>query len=272
MDKQLKILLVEDQALIALRSQKMLENLGFAVQVCTDGETAIGICSESAAYDLVLMDIDLGDGIDGITAARHILASHDVPVIFVSAHTETEIILKTELVTAYGYIVKDSNPIAYDASIKMALKLFAEKQRTRTIEKILAETIELLNQPLFISDTNGDVIYANRIFQGMQSPNIGAYGYKSFAEFSKEMEVFDARGKLLESSDWASIRGLRGLEGKDEPYYVLRKPEGIILFGHYNFGPIRDSSGTIIGSYVVVTRILPDIAEGMAERIKAQVF
>nr|WP_208652356.1 hypothetical protein [Leptospira kemamanensis] len=64
--------------------------------------------------------------IEGTEAAKIILEKTDIPLIFLSSHTEKEIVTKTEGITSYGYVVKSSTITVLDASIKMALKLFME--------------------------------------------------------------------------------------------------------------------------------------------------
>ena len=61
---------------------------------------------------------------DGTEAAGIILKDHDIPVIFLSGHTEPAVVNKTERITSYGYVVKSSSITVLDASIKMAFKLF----------------------------------------------------------------------------------------------------------------------------------------------------
>jgi PAS domain S-box-containing protein len=70
------------------------------------------------------MDIDLGEGMDGTEVARAILQDHDIPVVFLSSHIEKEVVEKTEKITSYGYVVKNTGITVLDASIKMAFKLF----------------------------------------------------------------------------------------------------------------------------------------------------
>jgi len=61
-----------------------LEKYGYAVQVVTTGEQAVEAVETSSKIDLVLMDINLGDGIDGTEAAQIILKDHDIPIIFLA--------------------------------------------------------------------------------------------------------------------------------------------------------------------------------------------
>jgi PAS domain S-box-containing protein len=124
------ILLVEDEALIALAEKRKLEQAGYKVFHSSTGESAVDIVNEDpAAVDLILMDINLGPGIDGTKAAQDILRNHDIPIVFLSSHTEPEIVEKTEEITNYGYVVKSSVFTVLDASIKMAFKLFRAKKQ-----------------------------------------------------------------------------------------------------------------------------------------------
>ncbi len=124
------ILLVEDEAIIALAEIKKLEGVGYAVIHAPSGEKAIELFRRGpGSYDLILMDIDLGAGIDGTEAAREILRAHDVPILFLSSHTEPEAVAKTEEITNYGYVVKSSVFTVLDASIKMSFKLFEAQKR-----------------------------------------------------------------------------------------------------------------------------------------------
>ncbi|MBU0929325.1 MAG: response regulator [Spirochaetes bacterium] len=126
---QKTILLVEDEALIAMYEARQLEGEGYRVITASRGEKAVAIVSdEGTEIDLVLMDIDLGPGMDGTEAAVEILRRRDVPLVFLSSHTEKEIVRKTEVITNYGYVVKDSSFTVLDASIKMAFKLFEARK------------------------------------------------------------------------------------------------------------------------------------------------
>lgn len=134
-----KILLVEDEVLVALHEKQQLEKRGYSVNHVVSGEDAVlQALNEDALCDVILMDIDLGPGMDGTQAAEKILHVRDVPIVFLSSHTEPEIVEKTEKITSYGYVVKNSGMVILDASIKMALKLFNEKmERKQAEEKVL---------------------------------------------------------------------------------------------------------------------------------------
>ena len=90
MNSRLKktILLVEDEVVTARAEARMIERFGYNVIHSYNGEEAVKAIFEKREIDLVLMDIDLGPGMDGTQAAEKILSIRDLPVVFFSAHTE----------------------------------------------------------------------------------------------------------------------------------------------------------------------------------------
>jgi DNA-binding NarL/FixJ family response regulator len=119
-----QILLVEDEALIAMAEAHMLEKQGFSVKTVLNGTDAIreGIKNE---IDLILMDIDLGrNRMDGTEASKKILEQRDVPIIFLTSHSEKEYVSRVQGITEYGYILKNSGVFVLFQAIEKALKLF----------------------------------------------------------------------------------------------------------------------------------------------------
>lgn len=133
------ILLVEDEALVAVAEKAALERLGYAVLVAGTGEQAVAAVGDDPGIDLVLMDMDLGAGMDGAEAAELILAERELPLVFVSGHLEARTVEKTERISSYGYILKNSNAAVLDASIRMAFRLFeANRLVSATLGKLEA--------------------------------------------------------------------------------------------------------------------------------------
>jgi len=149
------LLLVEDEPLIALTEKRALEQYGYAVIHVGSGEAAVASMDSGTQIDLILMDINLGSGIDGTEAAETILVHHEVPIVFVSSHSEREIVEKTERITSYGYVVKNSSITVLDASIKMAFKLFEEKKRSKSILGKLEATLDAIPDLMFVVDAEG---------------------------------------------------------------------------------------------------------------------
>lgn len=124
-----RILYIEDEVIIALSQKMKLEKFGYTVIHASTGENALEIISNNTPFDLVLSDIDLGQGLDGPETGKQILAKYNVPVVFMSGHTEPEVINKTEAITSYGYIVKGQSEIQIDQTLKLAFRLFEAHQK-----------------------------------------------------------------------------------------------------------------------------------------------
>jgi len=162
------ILLVEDEILIAMDEKSLLERNGYAVHMCHNGEGAIQMVEENPGIDLVLMDINLGSGIDGTDAASEILKKRDIPVLFLSSHTEPEIVQKTEKITSYGYVVKNSGETVLLASIKMAFRLFEARTREKKKQEELNQSeqrfermLGLVPDMISIHDPEMNIVYSN---------------------------------------------------------------------------------------------------------------
>lgn len=155
------ILLVEDEPVLAMSSRIQLERYGYRVTTAESGEKAINAVLENTGIDLVLMDIDLGGSMDGTITAETILGTHDLPILFVSSHEEPEIVAKTEKITSYGYVVKNSSITVLDASIKMAFKLFEAKKREEEKEALLQASEQKYR--LISENTSDGIVHFNPV-------------------------------------------------------------------------------------------------------------
>src|SRR6056297_2558450 len=123
-----KILLVEDEALIAMNEAQMLKKHGYEAVIAHKGEKAVEMADNDPDISLILMDIDLGKGIDGTEAAQEILEKNDIPIVFLTSHSEKEYVDKVKKITNYGYVLKNSGEFVLIESINMAYTLFAAKR------------------------------------------------------------------------------------------------------------------------------------------------
>ncbi len=94
------ILLVEDEVIIARSHSIALQNSGYEVTHSITGEDAVAQ-AEAKQIDLILMDINLGCGINGLQAAKEILKNKSIPIIFLSANTQPEIRAQAEAIGCY---------------------------------------------------------------------------------------------------------------------------------------------------------------------------
>lgn len=158
--KNKTILLVEDDRSISLIEMKLLQKYGYSVIQAFSGRMAVELMSSDQKIDLILMDIDLGNNMmDGTETAEIILKDHDLPIVFLSSHTEPEIVEKTERITSYGYIVKSSHITVLDASLKMAFKLFDAHKKLQESEERYKQIFDNTSDCIFILDVTSEQNY-----------------------------------------------------------------------------------------------------------------
>lgn len=137
------ILLVEDEAIASMATSAVLKEFGFAVEKAYSGEEALLKLAEAEDINLILMDINLGKGMDGTETARLILEKRDIPIIFISSHCEEAIVEKVRHISRYGYIYKGSGDFVLKSSIDMAFQLYEALQEQKKQNIKLEEIMDL---------------------------------------------------------------------------------------------------------------------------------
>jgi len=137
------ILIVEDEKIAAIDLQDTLISLGYQVAgIATTGERAIAM-ADAATPDLILMDINLSGKLSGIEAAEQILSRHEVPIIFVTAYADPDLVNRAKKCSPYGYIIKPYDERAIRTEIEIALYKFgldvAFRQEYKNLQDWLAK-------------------------------------------------------------------------------------------------------------------------------------
>ena len=124
-----RILIVEDERVVAMNLEKRLRNLGYEIAgVAGSGEAAIELAGRTLP-DLVLMDIRLEGSIRGTEAARRIWKQFQIPIVYATAYADAATLDEVKATEAYGYIVKPFRPKDIQATIQLALDRRAKEDR-----------------------------------------------------------------------------------------------------------------------------------------------
>jgi len=134
---QPRILIVEDEFVVACDLCDTLEDLGYAVvDVVASGEEAIAR-ARSARPSAILMDIRLAGEMDGIQAAARIRSEQDVPIVFLSAHSSEDTLRRATATDPFGYLVKPFKAPELRCAIQVALNKHEHTTRLATANREL---------------------------------------------------------------------------------------------------------------------------------------
>ncbi len=154
MDKK-TILIVEDESLVALDLQARLEAMNYFIPVIVDtGEDAIKK-AEELKPDLILMDIVLLGDVDGIEAADQIRSRFDIPVIYLTANTNQEILERAKITEPFGFLIKPFEERELHITIDMALYKDQMEKRLKENEERHRSLIETMTSIIWIADASG---------------------------------------------------------------------------------------------------------------------
>lgn len=138
-----KVLIVEDESIIALDIQTSLQNAGYeVVAIATTSEEAILAVSQFQP-DLVLMDIQLKGDRDGVETAEHVRQEFRLPIIFLTAHADEKTLTRAKATQPFGYILKPFEDRELITAIEIALSRHAAEARIETALKKEREINEL---------------------------------------------------------------------------------------------------------------------------------
>lgn len=119
---EIKLLLVEDEVLIAMLIERHLESLGYKIfEHVATGQAAID-SAVARRPDIIFMDIRLPGGMDGVEAAQEIRARYDIPIIFMTGYSTPEILDRTQAVNPAAVLEKPLLPHQIEAAIELALR------------------------------------------------------------------------------------------------------------------------------------------------------
>lgn len=161
MSPRTKVLLVEDEAVVALHLRASLEHAGYEVTgVAKSASTAIAAV-RATHPDLVLMDIGLNGPVDGIDAAREINERFATPVVFITGTTDDLTMTRATEAGPYGYLIKPVNERELLGVIELALGRHRREEVNRRVERWLLLTLRGMAEAVTVIDQGGKVAFLN---------------------------------------------------------------------------------------------------------------
>jgi PAS domain S-box-containing protein len=247
-----KILVVEDEGIIAEDLSERLRSLGYTVMGIADtGEKAVAMATELRP-DFILMDIRLKGKMDGIEAARIIADKLAVPFIFMTAHADDPTLQKAKLVRPTGYLLK---PVDNNAQIRSAIEIglyrFAREKKLRESEQWLNTTLKSMDNGVIATDGSCNVVFMNPaacMLTGISAQQAsGTYIDRVFdvRDFNTEKKIAGIFERALADDSYRTNKGSA----------ILRSRDGYEIPVDYIASPIRDDEGHRSGILVVFNDI-----------------
>lgn len=162
-----KILVVEDESIVAKDLQMILERLGYrVVAMAASGSEALNLAIRHQP-DLVLMDIVIKGEIDGIQTAQKIRSHINIPIIYLTAYADQKTLKRAKLTEPYGYIIKPFEDREIHAVVEMALHKYAQDAKWRESKSWFVSWLELIDDAVILTDHNKKVVFLNPISQSL---------------------------------------------------------------------------------------------------------
>jgi len=162
-----KIMIVEDERIVARDIQQGLENQGFSISaIVSSGEEAVNRAEEDNP-DLILMDIRLKGSMDGIEAANQIRQRHDIPVIYLTAFANDETLARAKITEPFGYILKPFSEKELLTTVAMALYKHKMEKKLKEREKWFRTTLRSIGDAVICTDKEGRITFMNPMAESL---------------------------------------------------------------------------------------------------------
>ena len=165
--KSTQILIVEDEAIVAADLAAKLDQLGYRLAgIARHGRAAISLALRLRPH-LVLMDIQLSGPTDGIQAAEAIREQYDVPVIYLTAHSDPATLARAKITGPSGYILKPYDERELATQIELVLYKHAAERKVREQREWLQGTLASIGDAVIATDAEGRITFLNPVAEAL---------------------------------------------------------------------------------------------------------
>jgi len=162
-----KILVVEDEAIVAESIRIKLKKMGYSVvSTASSADEAIKKTGEYLP-DLVLMDIVLQGEKDGIEAARQIHTNFNIPIVYLTAYSDDKILLRAKITEPFGYIIKPFKERELQVAIEIALFKHDMEKKLKEKNECFSVTLNSISEGVIATDPQGCVLFMNNVAQSL---------------------------------------------------------------------------------------------------------
>lgn len=202
--KNEKILVVEDERIIAIDLQRRLERFGYTVvAIASTGDQAIEFVKQHSP-DIILMDIMLVGDIDGIETATIIKNEYSIPVIFLTAYSDEKTLERAKIAEPSGYILKPFKDKELYTTIDISLYKYRVDQELKKQQRWSTAILHSIGDGIIATDTEDNIILLNPIAEkiiGWSEKEVVGKNYKNIIELENMREVGTPKLNLPSGDD-----------------------------------------------------------------------
>ncbi len=245
--RQQNILIVEDEAIVGADIQDHLQALDYkVVGVVGSAEDAKRLAA-SAKPDLVLMDIQLSGGADGISAAEFIRQHHGIPVVFLTAHGDDATLQRAKITEPFAYILKPFSERELRTAVETALYRHQVESEILLMERWLNTILDTMEDAIIATDKWGFINFLNHRAGEMTGwPEAEALN-KPLDEVVHLQEASTGRPFSLSIGQFPLTRKIH----VGDPGIVLVAADGKRLPVDYTLSPIVNGPDHCLGNVLV---------------------
>jgi PAS domain S-box-containing protein len=238
-----RILVVEDEAIIASDIRTALTDLGYTVPAMTArGDEAVRLAQEFSP-SLVLMDIQLKGPLDGVDAAREIKARLDVPVVFLTSHSDEATLERAMQVAPHGYLLKPFEERELRTAIEVALHQHDLERLHAQRERWFSTTLRSIGDAVVATDAGGHVTFMNPVAETLTGWQRGAAVGKTIETV---FQLTDDRGLLIEGPVRQVLADRFNQVGASDSRLMQQSGDSIAV--DVSAAPIIDDQGELLGA------------------------
>ncbi|CAN5522101.1 hypothetical protein BH11BAC2_BH11BAC2_17790 [soil metagenome] len=243
-----RILVVEDESIVAKDIQNTLIKLGYEVPATASSAASAYDKLEQIRPDLVFLDIKLKGEEDGIHIAEHIREKYNIPVIFLTSYVDQVTLDRAKVTEPYGYIVKPFNESDLKTTVEMALFKFSRDREVRDSQQRLANALARVEESIIITDVEGRITYLNE-----RAENFLGYGANS----AVGLDLFQLMQIELEGGAGIKKEALLESMKKDEPIvyeecFIIIKRDNTSVSASMNVSSVHDEKNLYLGAAFVI--------------------
>jgi PAS domain S-box-containing protein len=237
-----RIMVVEDEGVVALQLKEALQGLGYVVPiVALTGEDAVAKMME-VEPDLVLMDIRLKGSLNGIEAAKRIRQRLDVPVVYLTAFSDAETLEQAQLTEPYGYVMKPVEEKSLHAIIQMSLLKHRRTRSQRESGWWMSAVAASMMEAVVICDPKGYLKFVNPSSEALLGLSQSDLLEKRLLDVVKLIDA-EKRTPLSIPVSEPLLEGKSTLRGNCR----LLAGEGREVPVEFSASPLRSPEGTLFG-------------------------